>query len=187
MSTGDEPNFSSDRSDTASLDDSSTMGRRTFLAGTVFAAVGLAVGRGTNAFATSSSRRDIAAFMRLSKTASGVADLSPALGRKYFEALEAEGVLKMKPSEFARLAGVTATAGPSTVAGLKASPAYRARGGKECLDAVAAAWWSGTVPIAGGGQRVVTFDDAVVWREVHQSTFCQGATGSWSKPGRAAR
>jgi Membrane bound FAD containing D-sorbitol dehydrogenase len=92
----------------------------------------------------------------------------------------------MKPSEFARLAGITAKRGPATAAELERSAAYRAPGGKQCLEAIAAAWWSGTVPLPGGGQRVVTFSDALVWREVHEPMTCQGAVDSWTKPGRAA-
>ncbi len=104
----------------------------------------------------------------------------------YFAALEAHGVLRLKPSEFARLAGITATRGPRTLAEVQRSPAYGAPGGKECVEAIAAAWWSGTVPVRGGGRRVVTWQDALVWRQVHRSGDCQGATGSWARPGRAA-
>ena len=49
--------------------------------------------------------------------------------------------------------------------------------------AIAAAWWSGAVPVAGGGLAVVSFEDALVWRRVHESSQCLGAVGSWSKPG----
>src|SRR5262249_11408941 len=99
--------------------------------------------------------------------------------------LEADHVLKMKPSRFARLAGITLRSGPTTLADLERSAAYNAPGGKECLQAVAAAWWSGIVPGAGGGPKGITFPGALVWREVHQPTSCQGVTGSWAKPGRA--
>lgn len=167
-------------------DDTPRMGRGAFLAGSLIAAVQLAAGRAPRALAGSSSGADLAPFLRLSRVASGVGGLSSTLGQTYLAALEAEGVLKMKPSEFARLAGITAAGGPSTIAELKRSDAYRALGGKACLDAVAAAWWSGIVPIAGGGQRVVTFHEALIWRETHEATLCQGALGSWSKPGRAS-
>jgi Membrane bound FAD containing D-sorbitol dehydrogenase len=64
----------------------------------------------------------------------------------------------------------------------------RTHGAQQCLDAIAAAWWSGTVP-AGAAQKVVTFEDALVWRAMpwaYAPTNCLGALGAWSKPGRRA-
>lgn len=167
--------------------DSVPIGRKAFLSGSLLSLIGLAVGRVRVAAAAQpvASKAELAAFLRLSRIASGVSDLPASHVREYFSALEADGVLKLKPSSFARLAGVTGAAGPSTLAELERSPAFRAPGGKECLETIASVWWSGIVPTAGGGQRVVTFTDALVWRQVHEPTTCQGATGSWAKPGRA--
>jgi D-sorbitol dehydrogenase-like protein len=160
------------------------MRRREFLGASVVSAVALAFGWAPTAFAGRSAK--LTAFIRLSRLATGTHHLPVAHANAYFEALEAHGVLKLRPSEFARLARINAFDGPRTLAELQHSPAYRKPGAKACVEAIAAAWWSGTVPVAGGGRRVVTWEDALVWREVHRSGSCQGATGSWAHPGRAA-
>jgi Membrane bound FAD containing D-sorbitol dehydrogenase len=156
--------------------------RRAFLAGSAIAALELALGRVPRSLAAELNG-DLGSFVRLSEIASGATALPTELAPRYFVALEAPGVLKMKPSTFARLAGVGANGGPSTVAALERSPAYRAPGGKECLETIAASWWSGIVPTAGGGQKVVTFGEALVYQHVHESTLCTGVPGSWARPG----
>ena len=160
------------------------VGRAGFLKAAALAVIGFAAGYAPAAAAASLG--EAAVFLKLSRIASGANDLSPALAKRYSAALEAQGALKMKPSHFAKLAGVSAHGGPASLAELERSPAFHASGGKECLEAIAAAWWSGIVPVPGGGQQVITFSDALVFREVHQSASCIGATGSWAKPGRAA-
>ncbi|HLX19958.1 MAG TPA: sugar dehydrogenase complex small subunit [Gaiellaceae bacterium] len=160
------------------------MGRAAFLRASAAGVAGLAMGWMPSA-ARAATGDDIDRFVRLSEIASGVPNLPKALAAQYYGWLEEDGVLEMKPSRFAALAGVTATGGPSTVAELERSAAYKAKGGPACLRAVAAAWWSGAVPIVGGGTAVISFSDALVWRQVHEPMTCQGATGSWAKPGRA--
>ncbi len=161
----------------------SKLGRAAFLRLSALSAVGLAFGHVPGAAAAGN---DLAAFVRLSRVASGVHDLPGDLARTYYAALESDAALKLKPSRFAKLAGLTRAGGPTTLAELERSPAYRHAGGRECVQAIAAAWWSGVVPTSGGGQEVATFSRALVWREVHEPMTCQGATGSWAKPGRAA-
>ncbi len=160
------------------------IGRSSFLKSSLVAVVAVGFGRlPTSASASDGSK--VKRFIRLSRLASGTESLPTEHAAAYLEALEADGVLKLTPSRFAELAGVTATGGPTTLAELEQSAAYKAPGGAECLRAVAAAWWSGAVPTPGGGEKVVTFSDALVWRQVHEPMTCEGATGSWSKPGRA--
>lgn len=158
--------------------------RAAFLKAGLVSAVAVAFGRlPTQARAATGSK--VRGFIRLSRIASGVEHLPTAHAPAYLRALEAEGVLKLAPSRFADLAGITESGGPTTLAELERSPAYKAPGGPECLRAVAAAWWSGAAPTAGGGEKVITFTDALVWRQVHEPMTCQGATGSWAKRGRA--
>jgi hypothetical protein len=90
----------------------------------------------------------------------------------------------MSPSRFVRLAGFVDGRGPATLAALRLTPAFRMRGGREAARAVAAAWWSGTVPTADGDRRVVTYHDALVWRALPYAqppSFCLGAPSSWTK------
>ena len=157
--------------------------RATFLKTSLLTVVGIAFG--PLPAATAAGGPNLEGFLRLSRIASGVHKLSPKLAGSYFTALEADGVLPLKPSRFIEMSGLAGGAGPATLAELERTEAFRTRGGKDCVRAVASAWWSGIVPTAGGGQRVITFSDALVWREVHEPMTCQGATGSWSKPGRA--
>jgi hypothetical protein len=157
------------------------LGRRAFLGRSLLLVGGVALARVPALWADSG---ELAAFVRLSRVASGTAALPAGLARQYLEALDA-APLHLTPSRFVRLAGFMPGPGPASLAELKTSAAYRAAGGRECVDAVAAAWWSGIVPTTGSGQRVVTFTDALVWKVVHEPTTCQGAVGSWSTPGRA--
>lgn len=69
---------------------------------------------------------------------------------------------------------------------LQRSAAYRKPGARASAEAVAAAWWSGSVP-AGKGTKVLTFLDALVWRAqpwAEPPTECLGPTGAWAKKGR---
>jgi Membrane bound FAD containing D-sorbitol dehydrogenase len=159
------------------------IGRATFLKTSLLTVVGIAFGPLPSA--AGAGGNDLDGFLRLSRITSGVHNLSPKLARKYYAALEADGVLALKPSRLIEMIGLTGSAGPATLAELKRTEAFRTHAGKDCVRAVASAWWSGIVPTAGGGQKVITFSDALVWREVHEPLTCQGATGSWSKPGRA--
>lgn len=157
--------------------------RRAFLGGALLVVGGAALGRIPLAGAAPAA--DVDGFLALSRIATGVEKLPRGLAPEYLEALDAAPHLKLKPSRFVRLAGYADGHGPETLAALERSDAFAAKGGKECLESIAAAWWSGMVPVAGGAQKVVTFGDALVWRQVHEPTTCQGATGSWAKPGRA--
>lgn len=163
--------------------DERSFDRRSFLGGSLLVLADAALGRVPGASAASSA--GIEGFLELSRIATGVDTLPRALAPKYLQALDAAPRLKLKPSKFLQLAGYARGQGPKNLRGVEQSAAFRAAGGSECVRAVAAAWWSGVVPVAGGGEQVITFSDALVWRVVHEPMTCQGATGSWSKPGRA--
>lgn len=135
-------------------------------------------------FAAAAPSPDLEGFIQLSRVATGVEKLSRPLAGEYLKALDDAPQLKLKPSAFLSLAGYANGNGPLSLRALERSVAFKTEGGKQCVDAIVAAWWSGMVPAAGGGQRVVTFNDALVWRVVHEPTTCQGATGAWAKPGR---
>ena len=163
--------------------DGRVFGRRTFLRGSLLVLGGAALARVP--FASAAPSADVDGFLELSRVATGVEKLPRGLAREYLEALDA-APLKLKPSRFLQLAGYAEGHGSKSLRALERSAAYKTAGGKECLETIVAAWWSGEVPAAGGGQRVVTYSDALVWREVHEPMTCQGATGSWARPGRAA-
>lgn len=156
--------------------------RRSFLGGSLLIVGGAALGR--IGVAEAAPRGNIEGFLELSRVATGMDKLPRTLASKYLLALDAAPQLKLKPSEFLRRAGYANGTGPKDLRALEHSAAFRAEAGRECVRAVAAAWWSGVVP-ARRGDEVITFSDTLVWRVVHEPTTCQGATGSWSKPGRA--
>jgi D-sorbitol dehydrogenase-like protein len=157
--------------------------RRTFLGGALLVLGGAALGRVPVAGADPSTKLE--AFLELSQVATGVEKLPHGLAHEYLEALDAAPQLTLKPSKFLQLAGYANGHGPTNLHALERSAAFKTKAGKQCVEAIAAAWWSGMVPASGDEQRVVTFSDALVWREVHEPTTCQGATGSWAQPGRA--
>jgi hypothetical protein len=157
--------------------------RRAFLRGSLLVVGGVALARIPVAAGARPSAQ-LEGFLEVSRIAAGAEKLPVGLAPEYLAALDA-APLKLKPSRFVELAGYGAGKGPKNLRALEQSPAFKADGGKACVEAIVAAWWSGMVPVAGGGQKVVTFSDALVWREVHEPTTCQGATGSWAKPGRA--
>ena len=159
--------------------------RRSFLRGALVVVDGAALGR--IPVATAAHPPGVDRFLDLSRIATGVNKLASGLAHEYLRALEEAPQLKLKPkpSKFLELAGYASGHGARNLSELKQSAAFKAEGGEECVGAIVAAWWSGLVPAAGGGQRVVTYSDALVWLEVHEPTTCQGATDSWAKPGRA--
>lgn len=134
-------------------------------------------------------------FARLSRIVSGLDDLPSAQVNEYLAALDAAG-LEMSPTEFMQqagylsgydLSGYTGGGGPTTLEDLKALPLMREPGATACVQAIAAAWWSGIVPTADGGQKVLQYVDAGIWKSVlpyaRPQTVCLGETGAWSKPG----
>jgi hypothetical protein len=162
--------------------DERALDRRTFLGGALLVLGGVALGRIPVAGATPTTELD--GFLELSRIATGVDKLPRRLASEYLEALDGAPQLTLKPSKLLHGAGYANGRGPANLHALQQLAVFKTKGGKECLEAIAAAWWSGMVPITDG-QRVVTFSDALVWREVHEPTTCQGATGSWAQPGRA--
>jgi hypothetical protein len=160
--------------------------RRAFLRASAVTVAGLAF----PATAVAGGRRisEVEAFLALSRLVTGSNQLSRQLAPRYLEALN-ESPLAMSPSRFTRLAGFADGRGPATLAGLQQAPAFRMKGGAKTVEAVAAAWWSGMVPTAEGGQRVITYHDALVWRALPYAqapSLCLGAPGSWAKPGKGA-
>jgi hypothetical protein len=85
----------------------------------------------------------------VSRLVTGVGDLPAALAPVYLGKLEALD-LRMRPSE---LAGVGKSA--SSLDDLERA-AFNVQGGRQCAEQIAAAWWSGFVPVPGGGFEVVT-------------------------------
>lgn len=162
-----------------------TYSRRQLLAYSLTVAGGLALAR-VPSIGASPGSKEIDAFVQLSRITTGVEHLPRQHAVSYMNALNEAG-LELTPADFLNRAGFTHGRGPETLAELEHSSAYKSRGGKACVDAVASAWWSGIVPTRGGGQKVVTYLDALVWHAVpyaYPPTECLGATGAWAKPGR---
>jgi hypothetical protein len=129
---------------------------------------------------------ELAGFIELSELVTGAEELPVRLAPRYLEALDAAG-LALPPSRLLRLAGFTDGRGPVTLAALERSAALRAKGARATVEAVAAAWWSGMVPTGDGGQRVLAYEQALVWRALPYAappSLCLGAVDAWSKPGR---
>ncbi|HEX9417280.1 MAG TPA: sugar dehydrogenase complex small subunit [Gaiellaceae bacterium] len=126
---------------------------------------------------------DVGEFVALSRVLTGERQLPVQHAPAYFELLE-DADLSMSPSELVRSAGYDGPSGPRDLAALEASGALRSAEAKTCARAIAAAWWSGTVP-ARCGRVVVTYTDALVWRAMpfaHPPSTCLGATGVWARP-----
>jgi hypothetical protein len=161
----------------------STLSRRAFVGISLGALAELALGCGGTHRTPPRARLD--GFIELSHVVTGADSLPTAHARAYMEALE-KAPLRLRPSELAERAGYTRREGPASIGALRRSRAFSARGAEACAQAIAAAWWSGTVPERGGAERVVTYTDALVWRAVpwaHPQTECLGATGAWARPG----
>jgi Membrane bound FAD containing D-sorbitol dehydrogenase len=159
--------------------------RRAFLGGSLLVLGGVALGRISPAGAAPPA--ELQGFLELSRIATGVENLPRRLAPKYLRALDAAPRLRLTPSRFLQLAGYASGRGPKSLRALEQSAAFRTEGGRACVDAVAAAWWSGIVPVPGGGEQVVTFSEALVWRALpfaEPPSVCLGATGAWAKPGR---
>lgn len=161
--------------------------RRAFLKASALAVGGFAFGGfPTAALARRQRESELDSFLTLSALVTGTDRLPRPLGHRYLEALN-EAPLAMSTTRFLRLAGFADGHGPATLAALRRAPAFRMKGGRATARAVAAAWWSGMVPTADGGRRVITHHDALVWRALPYAqppSLCLGAPTSWAKPGK---
>ncbi len=163
-----------------------TLSRRTFFGVSLGALAELALGCGGTHPASPRARLD--GFIELSRVVAGAEALPKHHARAYLEALE-KAPLKLAPSELVDLAGYARREGPASMDALRRSRAFSLHGAEACAQAIAAAWWSGTVPERAGGQRVVTYTDALVWRAMpwaNPQTECLGATGAWARAGRSS-
>lgn len=169
------------------------LSRRGFLRASAAAIGGLALaGCDFGADPTSSADRPttadtLAGFIELSRVVTGVDELPEAVAPDYLNALE-QAALPMAPATLVRIAGYADGLGAATLDELEASSVFARRGARACADATTAAWWSGMAPTKGGGTRVVSYLDALVWRALPHAqppSNCLGETGAWAKPGRA--
>ncbi len=173
---------------TAAASAHEALSRRGFLRVSAAAIGGLAVA-GCDVGSDRPAASDmLGGFVELSRVVTGVDDLPSAVAPDYLDALE-QAALPIAPSTLVRIAGYADGLGPATLGELDASSVFARRGARACDDAIAAAWWSGMVPAEGGGTRVVSYLDALVWRAVPHAqppSNCLGATGAWAKPGGAS-
>ena len=157
--------------------------RRGLIKGAAAAGVALVAAVSGARFLFRSPPDVVAGFERLSRVVTGVDDLPAGLARKYLKALDGAG-LEMKPSRLVHAAGYATGDGPQTLAELEGSSAFRAPGAKECVGAIAGAWWSGSV-LSSTTATVVTYLDALVWRAMPYAgppSECLGVTGVWALP-----
>jgi hypothetical protein len=134
-----------------------------------------------------SPRAQLDGFIELSRVVTGADALPTQHARSYLEALQ-NAPLKLRPSELADRVGYTRHEGPADLEALRRSRAFSVAGAEACAQAIAAAWWSGAVTERGGGQQVVTYTDALVWRATpwaRPQTECLGATGAWARSARS--
>jgi hypothetical protein len=136
-----------------------------------------------------SDEKRASAFVTLSSVVTGVQRLPRAHASAYLKALDGAG-LKVSPSELLDDAGYLGSdGGPRTLAALSASSAFKKPGGEACARAIAGAWWSGTVTDAEKQTRLITYEDALVFRAMpyaRPQATCLGVTGAWSRLGKAA-
>jgi hypothetical protein len=161
-----------------------TLSRRAFVGISLGALAEIALGCG--GIHRPPRREQLEGFIQLSRVVTGADTLPTRHARAYLEALE-KAPLKLGPSELVERAGYARREGPASLDALRRSRAFSADGAQACAQAIAAAWWSGTVPERGGGQRVVTYSGALVWQAIpwaNPQTECLGATGAWARPGR---
>jgi Membrane bound FAD containing D-sorbitol dehydrogenase len=138
---------------------------------------------------TVSDEKRTSAFVALSSVVTGVPRLPRAHAPAYLAALDDAG-LKVSPSDFLDKAGyLGSSGGPRTLAALESSEAFTQPGGEACARAIAGAWWSGTVTDAKKNTKLITYDDALVFRAMpwaKPQATCLGVTGAWSKRTKAA-
>ena len=161
--------------------------RRTFVVGSGLAVASLYLvgcgGSGTGS-TTPPTQVQVLNFITVSRILTGVKDLPYDPAAAYLTGLEAAG-LELSPNAFVAAAFGTEGA-PMSMSDMERMGATKLPGADECMRAIAGAWWSGMVPLAGGGSQVVAFNDALVFTKVHEFTECYGATGSWGAPGEKA-
>jgi hypothetical protein len=163
-----------------------SLSRRAFLARSAVAVGTIAFADVAAIGAARTPATELDGFVRLSRLVTGVEHLPAGLARRYLKTLD-RAALPMAPSRFLRLAGYTAGGGPSTLDGLRESPVFRHPDGRRAVEEIAAAWWSGMVPVEGGRQQVITYQDALVWKALPYAeppSVCLGATTAWSSAGR---
>jgi hypothetical protein len=175
--------------DVAAASVRAALSRKGFLRASATAIAGLALaGCDLGGGDRSTADDALEGFIELSRVVTGVDELPEAVAPGYLDALE-QAALPMAPSTLVRIAGYADGLGPATLDELEASSALSRRGARACADAITAAWWSGMAPVKGGGTRVVSYLDALVWRALPHAqppSNCLGATGAWAKPGRAS-
>ncbi len=146
------------------------------------AAVGVAGWFGRGGQLSAAERRELPGFLHVSRLVTGVEELPVEFAPAYLDGLISLD-LQMSPLTLAQLGGRA-----PDLDQLERS-VFGRPGGRECAEHVAAAWWSGMVPVADGTSQVVTYTDALVWRGMpfaRPSTECLGETGAWASPGRLA-
>ena len=160
--------------------------RRTFVVGSGLAVASLyLVGcGGSSSSTTPPTEAQVLNFITVSRILTGVKDLPLDPAADYLTGLEAAG-LALSPNAFVAAAFGNEGA-PMSMSDMDRMGATKLPGADECMRAIAGAWWSGMVPLAGGGNKVVAFNDALVFTKVHEFTECYGATGSWAAPGEKA-
>jgi hypothetical protein len=162
------------------------LSRRAFLRLSAASVAAIAVLDPLAAFAAPSRRTELDGFVQLSRIVTGVRHLPAGLAPRYLDALDRAG-LPITASKFVRLAGFATESAPASLVDLERSAAFHRPGARRTVEAVASAWWSGVVPLEDGGQKVVTYQDALVWKALPYAeppSICLGATTAWSEPGR---
>lgn len=119
---------------------------------------------------------DAAAFERLSAALAGY----PTVDAEASQRMRAAFATPERRAALARLAQ-TVQANP----GAAMDAAIRAQGLDTLANTLVAAWYSGVVPRAGGGEDLALYTDALVWTAigyVGPMGQCRGETGYWARP-----
>lgn len=122
-------------------------------------------------------------FLALSTVLTGVANLNPAVGRIYWQSLQASDEFAISVADLYEQAGFRSAAPPSTVADLEAAGLFTQETTRSLADKILELWYTGIYTNADGEATVATFVDALAWQTLaftKPMTIC-GYPGFWSE------
>jgi hypothetical protein len=122
-------------------------------------------------------------FMRISRVLTGVPGLDEGLGRDYLAAFVRDGRAH-ELADFWDAAGFRVSP-PASVSDLEARGVYREPALAAIAASVTRSWYSGVFVAMDGGQRVITYVDALAWKALGYrstgSSTCGGVFGHWAE------
>lgn len=125
----------------------------------------------------------LAEFLALSAVLTGVANLSPDLGRVYLQSLQANTAFQVTVADLYEQAGFRSDAPPTTVAALASAGLFDQETTRALVDRIIELWYTGIYTNEAGEEAVATYVDALAWQTLaftKPTTIC-GYPGFWSE------